>query len=123
MLTGIPTETGAEDPLNQEASPLVLSSIFITPSLSPVNVGVKPSPCASASFGCAFDGLLLLLLLRRSGDFDFGDRMAGRREVRLLCCTGRGRLVGLSSRGDSEVCAAGNGESSESPSNSHSDPA
>ena len=35
MLIGIPSATGAEEPLNQEARPLVRSSILMTPSLSP----------------------------------------------------------------------------------------
>jgi hypothetical protein len=123
MLIGIPSATGAEEPLNQEVRPLVRSSILMTPSLSPVNVGMKPSSCVFASFPRALEGLSLLLLSRRSGDFDIGERMDGRREVRLLCCTALGRLVMFSSssynfRGD--VCAAGNGESSESPSNSRS---
>lgn len=123
MLIGIPSATGAEEPLNQEASPLVRSSILMTPSLSPVNVGMKPSSFVFASFTCDLEGLLLLLLSLRSADFDIGDRMDGKREVRLLCCTALGRLVMFSSssynfRGD--VCAAGNGESSESPSNSRS---
>ncbi len=123
MLIGIPSATGAEEPLNQEARPLVRSSILITPSLSPVNVGMKPSSFTFASLPCALVGLLLLLLSRRSADFDIGDRMDGSREVKLLCCTALGRLVMFSAssydfRG--AVCAAGNGESSESPSNSRS---
>ena len=97
---GIPICTGALDPANQDANPLVRSSTRITPSLSPVRVGMKPSSPKSTdiSFRLVFERLLLLLLLRfRSGDFDFGESMDGNREVRLLCCTGRGRLAGLSS--------------------------
>ncbi len=97
---GIPTCTGALDPVNQLASPLVRSSTRITPSLSPVKVGMKPSSPKSTeiSFRLVFEGLLLRLLLRfRSGDFDFGESMDGNKEVKLLCCTGRGRLAGFSS--------------------------
>jgi hypothetical protein len=122
MLIGIPSATGAEEPLNQEARPLARSSILMTPSLSPVNVGTKLSSCVFASFPCDLEGLLLLLLSRRSADFDIGDRMDGSREVKFLWCTALGRLVMFSSSYDfrGDVCAAGNGESSESPSNSRS---
>lgn len=97
---GMPTCTAAEEPVNQEARPRERSSILITPSLSPVRVGMKPSsPSTEVSF--RFEGLLLRLLLlsRLSGllDFDFGEMIAGRKEVRLLCVIARDRLVGLSS--------------------------
>lgn len=122
MLIGIPSATGAEEPLNQEARPLVRSSILMNPSLSPVNVGMKSSSFVFASSPRALVGLLLLLFSRRSADFDIGERMDGRREVKPLCCTALGRLVMFSSSYDftGDVCAAGNGESSESPSNSRS---
>lgn len=77
-MIGIPTATGAEEPVNHDASPpLDRSSTFITPSLSPVSVGMKPSSVVSR-----FSGLLLL----RSGDFDFvrGVRNDGRKAVKLL---------------------------------------
>lgn len=99
---GMPTCTAAEEPVNQEARPRERSSILITPSLSPVRVGMKTSsPSTEVSFRFVFEGLLLRLLLlsRLSGllDFDFGEMIAGRKEVRLLCVIARGRLVGLSS--------------------------
>ena len=47
---GIPTVNGAEDPVNHELSPPLLSAILITPSLSPVNVGMK-SPSMSTLVG------------------------------------------------------------------------
>jgi hypothetical protein len=77
-MVGIPTARGAEEPVNHDASPpLDRSSTFMTPSLSPVSVGMKPSSCISFRFS----GLLLL----RSGDFDFvGVRNDGRRAVKLL---------------------------------------
>lgn len=99
---GMPTCTAAEEPVNQEARPRERSSILITPSLSPVRVGMKPSSSSTeVSFRFVFEGLLLRLLLLSllSGllDFDFGEMIAGRKEVRLLCVIARGRLVGLSS--------------------------
>lgn len=58
--TGMPRATGAEDPVNQEASPpFDLSASFIKPSRSPVRVDMN-----SSSIFC-FTGL-------RSGDFEFG---------------------------------------------------
>jgi hypothetical protein len=74
---------------------------LITPSLSPVRVGMKPSSSSTeVSFRFVSEGLLLRLLLLSllSGllDFDFGEMIAGRKEVRLLCVIARGRLVGLS---------------------------
>ena len=49
-MMGTPTVTGAEDPLNHELSPPLLSAILITPSLSPVRVGMK-SPSMSTLVG------------------------------------------------------------------------
>ncbi len=78
-MIGNPTWTGADDPVNQDARPRDRSSTFITPSLSPVSVGMKPS---SPSITLHFSGLLLL----RSGDFDIvlGVRNEGSKAVRLL---------------------------------------
>jgi hypothetical protein len=100
---GIPICTGALEPVNHDANPLVRSSTRMTPSLSPVSVGMKPSSPMSTdiSFLLVFEGLLLLLLLRfRSGDFDFGESIDGKSEVRLRCCVGRGRLAGFPSSQD-----------------------
>jgi len=80
-MIGIPTATGAEEPVNHDASPpLDRFSTFMTPSLSPVSVGTKSSPCISFRFS----GLLFL----RSGDFDFvpGERNDGSKAVRFLWC-------------------------------------
>jgi hypothetical protein len=61
------------------------------------------------SFRLVFEGLLLLLLLLLlsllSGllDFDLGEIIAGRKEVRLLCVIARGRLVAFRLRRKLEV--------------------
>jgi hypothetical protein len=130
---GMPTCTGAEEPLNQEARPRERSSTLMTPSLSPVRVGMKsssPAPTCS-SFPLVLEGLLLLLLLLclLSGlrDFDFGETIAGRKEAKLLCVFARDCLVGLSSsqKDWGEVCpeagGEGNAKEPEFPSNLRSE--
>ena len=80
-IVGMPRGTGAELPLNQPANPpRLLSSSFMTPGLSPVSVGMKPSSSSLSPSLRNFSGLRLRF---RSGDFDFAVRKDGRREVRL----------------------------------------
>lgn len=74
--SGMPNCTGAEDPVNHEASPFDLSATFITPSLSPVNVGMKSSTsCFGLCCGLFRSGLFELVLVGdRKGNKDVSDR-------------------------------------------------
>lgn len=73
--TGRPSCTGAEDPVNHDASPpRDLSVTLIFPSLSPVRVGMKFASSSSRFFSLA--GLCAF----RSGEFGFVRDVKGRRE-------------------------------------------
>jgi len=113
-MLGIPNETDAEDPVNQDASPpFDRSSTLITPSRSPVSVGMKPSSSSLSSF---FSPLFL------SGLFDFVrlwfvGRKEGRRSVRLrwwvrVCragCDSSSGVIGMLLGNGLEVNAAAGG--------------
>ena len=74
---GRPSCTGAEDPVNHDASPpRDLSATLIFPSLSPVRVGMKPSSSSSRFFS------LVGLCDFRSGEREFVRDVNGRSEGR-----------------------------------------
>ena len=63
--TGIPTATGADEPVNQELSPpFDLSATLIVPSLSPVSVGMKSISSLLFSFAGERCGLVELVRVR-----------------------------------------------------------
>jgi hypothetical protein len=74
-IIGIPTDTGADDPVNQDARPLRGEASFITPSVSPVSVGMKASSSRPLSTSC------FVFSVFRSGLLDFGDGRKGSRDV------------------------------------------
>jgi hypothetical protein len=64
--TSIPTDTGADDPVNHELSPpFDLSATLIVPSLSPVRVGIKSA--SSLLFSFAGDRCGLVEFVRVGG--------------------------------------------------------
>jgi hypothetical protein len=79
-MIGIPTDTGADDPVNQDARPLRGAASFITPSLSPVSVGMKSFSPLSPPTSC------LVFSLFRSGLLDFADGRKGSRDVSDRWC-------------------------------------
>lgn len=71
--SGMPNGTGFEDPVNQEARPFDLSATLITPSLSPVKVGMKSS--TTSCFGLFRSGLFEFVLVGdRKGNNAVSDR-------------------------------------------------